>query len=172
MYRDSHFGHIINGDYMKVKEIMTKDMVVAYPDTTLEAASSMMRNYDIGFLPVEKDNDFVGVITDRDIVIRALALGKNEKEKVEPYMTNYIISITSDASIEEALELMSEERVKRLLVEEDKKIIGLISLSDILNVTEEPYVLEYVTQIFQPIEEIAITNEIDIPEAEVDEFEL
>ena len=157
---------------MKVKEIMTKDMVVAYPDTTLEAASSMMRNYDIGFLPVEKDNDFVGVITDRDIVIRALALGKNEKEKVEPYMTNYIISITSDASIEEALELMSEERVKRLLVEEDKKIIGLISLSDILNVTEEPYVLEYVTQIFQPIEEIAITNEIDIPEAEVDEFEL
>ena len=81
MYRDSDFGHIINGDYMKVKEIMTKDMVVAYPDTTLEAASSMMRNYDIGFLPVEKDNDFVGVITDRDIVIRALALGKNEKEK-------------------------------------------------------------------------------------------
>ncbi len=157
---------------MKVKEIMTKDMVVAYPNTTLEAASSMMRNYDIGFLPVEKEDDFVGVITDRDIVIRALALGKNSKDEVEPYMTNYIISISSEASIEEALELMSEERVKRLLVEEDKKIIGLLSLSDILNVVEEPFVLEYVTKIFKPVEEIIITNEIDVPQAEVDEFEL
>ncbi len=172
MYTPIFFFHIKNGDCVKIKEIMTKDMVVAYPDTTLEAASNMMRNYDIGFLPIEKEEDFIGVITDRDIVIRAIALGKSYTDTVEQYMTGYIISIASEEEIEEALELMAEEKVKRLMVEENKKLVGMISLSDILQVKKDEETLEYVTRIFSPIENAVITNEIDIPQAEIDEFEL
>ncbi len=158
---------------MKVKEIMTKDMIIISPQDTLEDASSIMRNYDIGFLPVVEEDDVVGVITDRDIVIRAIALGKNSKDSVEPYMTTYLICVDKETTLEDALERMAEEKVKRLLVEEKEKIIGLLSLSDILEKRkDDTYTLEMIEKIFQPVEEISMTDEIAIKEAEVDEFEL
>lgn len=157
---------------MRIKEVMTKNMVVANPETTLEEASNMMKNYDIGFLPVEKDDDFVGVITDRDIVIRAIANGKDTNETIENYMTNYIISISSDSSLEDTLKIMASEKIKRLMIEEKHKIIGMVSLSDILNKQDDDDFLEYVIAIFEPMTDAVITNEIDIPQAEVDEFEL
>lgn len=157
---------------MRIKEVMTKDMVVANNDTTIEEASNMMKNYDIGFLPIVEDHDFIGVITDRDIIIRAIANGKKGTEKLEPYITNYIISVTSDASLEDTLKIMASERIKRVMVEENHKIIGLVSLSDILNKQNDDEFLEYVIAIFEPMENVSITNEIDIPQAEIDEFEL
>lgn len=157
---------------MKIKEVMTKDMVVASKDTTIEEASNMMKNYDIGFLPIVEDHDFIGVITDRDIVVRAIANGKKSSEKLDQYITNYIISVTSDTSLEDTLKIMASERIKRLMVEENHKIIGLVSLSDILNKQNDDKFLEYVIAIFEPMENVSITNEIDIPQAEVDEFEL
>lgn len=157
---------------MRIKEVMTKNMVVANLETTLEEASNMMKNYDIGFLPVEKDDDFVGVITDRDIVIRAIANGKDTNETIENYMTNYIISISSDSSLEDTLKIMASEKIKRLMIEEKHKIIGMVSLSDILNKQDDDDFLEYVIAIFEPMTDAVITNEIDIPQAEVDEFEL
>lgn len=172
MYKLHSKFHIKNGDNMKIKEVMTKDMVVANPNTTIEEASNMMKNYDIGFLPIMEEDDFTGVITDRDIVVRAIANGKDSNEKIENYITNYIISITSDSSLEDALQIMASERIKRLMVEEDNKIVGLVSLSDILNKQNDDNFLEYVIAIFEPVDEVIITNEIDIPEAEVDEFEL
>lgn len=157
---------------MRIKEVMTKDMVVASPDTTIEEASNMMKNYDIGFLPVVEDHDFIGVITDRDIVIRAIANGKKGKEKIEQYITGYIISVTSNTSLEDTLKIMASERIKRVMIEENHKIIGMASLSDILNKQNDDNFLEYVIAIFEPAENVAITNEVDIPQAEVDEFEL
>ncbi len=172
MYNKRKKTHIKNGDNMRIKEVMTKNMVVANPNTTIEEVSNIMKNYDIGFLPIEEDNDFIGVITDRDIVIRALANGKNSNEEIQDYITNYIISVTSDTSLEDALKIMASEKIKRLMVEEDNKIIGLVSLSDILSKQNDDEFLEYVIAIFEPIENVSITNEIDIPQAEVDEFEL
>lgn len=157
---------------MKVKEIMTKNMVVASPYTTLEEASNIMKNYDIGFLPIEKDHDYIGVITDRDIVIRAFANGKSPKETLEDYMTDYIITVSSDTFLEDALKIMASERIKRLMIEENDSIIGMISLSDILVNQKDDTFLEYVVAIFEPYEEVTISNEIDIPQAEIDEFEL
>ena len=157
---------------MIIKDIMTKDMVIARPTHTIEEASSMMARYDIGFLPIVDEQEFIGVITDRDIVIRALADGKKEKEIVRKYMTDSIIRIPSDSTLENALSTMANEKVKRLLVEENRKIVGLVSLSDILHVHNNPDALDYVKAIFEPFEEVTVTNEIDIPQAEVDEFEL
>ena len=172
MYKDEKKLHIKNGDNMRIKEEMTKNMVVANPTTTIEEASNMMKNYDIGFLPIEEDHDFIGVLTDRDIVVRAIANGKKGNEKIEPYITNYIISITSDSSLEDALQIMASERIKRLMIEENNKIIGMVSLSDILNKQNDDKFLEYVIAIFEPIDSVVITNEIDIPQSEIDEFEL
>lgn len=157
---------------MKIKEIMSKNLIVAYPETTLKEASNMMKNYDIGFLPIESNGDFIGVITDRDIVIRANANDKKMSEKIENYITNYIISVASDTDLESALEVMAQEKVKRLLVEEKEKIVGIVSLSDILNKYQDNNALEYVIAIFAPFDSVEITNEIDIPQAEIDEFEL
>ena len=157
---------------MRIKEVMTKNMVVANPNTTLEEASNMMKNYDIGFLPIEQDDYYIGVITDRDIVIRAIANGKDTSETIENYMTNYIISISSDSSLEDTLKIMASEKIKRLMIEENHKIIGMVSLSDILNKQDDDDFLEYVIAIFEPMTDVVITNEIDIPQAEVDEFEL
>lgn len=157
---------------MRIKEVMTKNMVVANPSTTIEEASSMMNNYDIGFLPIEEDDDFIGVITDRDIIVRAISNGKSGKEKIEDYITEYIISVSSDTSLEDALKIMASERIKRLMVEENNKIIGMVSLSDILSKQNDNEFLEYVIAIFEPMDSVTITNEIDIPQAEVDEFEL
>ncbi len=157
---------------MKIKDIMTRDMVVANPETTLKEVSSIMSQYDIGFVPIQQKDDFIGVITDRDIVIRAIANGKDYKEPLEPYMTNFVISVSSDTELENALAVMADEKVKRLMVEENKKIVGLVSLSDILSVIEDTDILEYVTEIFQPFDAAILTNDIDIPQAEVDEFEL
>lgn len=157
---------------MKVKEIMTKNLVVASSYTTLEDASNMMKNYDIGFLPILKDDDYIGVITDRDMIIRAFANGKDPKDTIEEYMTDYVISVSSDTDLEDALKIMASERIKRLMVDEDSHIIGMISLSDILNNEIDDSVLEYVVAIFEPYEEVEISNEINIPEAEIEEFEL
>ncbi len=172
MYKYRVLVHSKNGDKMKIKEIMTKNLVTASPYTTLEEASNIMKNYDIGFLPIEKDNDYIGVITDRDMIIRAFANGKSAKETLEEYMTDYLITVSGDTEIEDALKIMASERIKRLMIEEKDSIIGMISLSDILANSKDDDYLEYVIAIFEPFEEVEISNEIDIPQAEVDEFEL
>jgi predicted transcriptional regulator len=162
----------INGDNMKVKDIMSKSMVTANINNTLSEVSRMMKEYDIGFIPVENENDFIGVITDRDIVIRAIAKGISVDDKIDKYITHYISSISDDASIEEALELMSEEKVKRLLVEEKRKIFGILSLSDILSVQDDNFVIKAISNIFSPFGKPLTENDISLIEAEIDEFEL
>lgn len=157
---------------MKVKDIMSKSMVTAHTHNKISEVSRMMKEYDIGFIPIEDNNDFIGVITDRDIVIRAIAKGTNCDDTIDKYITNYIISISSDADIEEALELMSEEKIKRLLVEDKRKIVGILSLSDILSIQNDNYILEYISNIFSPFGKPLTENEINIIEAEIDEFEL
>lgn len=157
---------------MKVKDIMSKSMVTANITNSVSEVSRMMKEYDIGFIPVKSDDDFIGVITDRDIVIRAISKGIELNNEIEKYITNYIITIESDADIDEALELMSSEKIKRLLVEEKREIVGIISLSDILSIQYDNYVLEYIANIFSPFGKPLTENEINLVEAEIDEFDL
>ena len=157
---------------MKVKDIMSKSIITVNTGTAISEVSRNMKEYDIGFIPVEGDKGFVGVITDRDIVIRAISKGIDVKDPVEKYITNYIISINSNAKIDDAIKLMSEEQIKRLLVEEKGKMVGILSLSDILSAKKDIEVLEYIANIFSPFDRPIIKNEINLIEAEVDQFEL
>jgi len=164
--------HHKNGDSMKVKKIMSKSIIAANASTSISEVCRNMKEYDIGFIPIQNNDDFVGVITDRDIVIRAISKGADINDSVEKYITNHIISINSNADVGDAIELMSEEQVKRLLVEEKGKIIGILSLSDILSIKKDLEVLEYIANIFSPFDRPVLKNEVNLIEAEIDQFDL
>ena len=157
---------------MKVNELMSKNIIYANSENTIDEVSSLMKTYDIGFLPVKEKDEYIGVITDRDIVIRALSENIELDFPIEEIITNEIISIDSESDIEEALQTMSDYQIRRLLVTHKNKYIGILSLSDILSVHHNFNVLEYISHIFMPDDKIIYENEIDLPQAEIDEFEL
>lgn len=123
--------HTIKGDMMK--EIMSYPIIVGKLDYSIYEIASLMKQHDIGFLPIAKENKIVGVITDRDLVVEALANEVASNATVENYITHRVISIEQNASIEEVLHKMSEYQVKRILVTENNKVVGVIAFSDLLN---------------------------------------
>lgn len=125
------------GDKMKIENIMSKNLVIANAYDSIKDISILMKKYDIGFIPLSKENIITGVITDRDLVINALYNGAKEKDSVIKYMNKNIIAIDMSESIEYALETMAKEQIKRLLIKEteENKIVGILSLSDIINNT-------------------------------------
>jgi len=123
---------------MQVKDIMTPNAECIRPDDTLEDAAKKMRDLDIGPLPVCGDNDrLAGMITDRDIAVRAVAEGKDPRTtKVREVMSEKIIYCFEDQDVEEAARLMQERQVRRLVVlNRDKRMVGIVSLGDLATET-------------------------------------
>jgi CBS domain-containing protein len=117
---------------MKVRDIMTTDVATATPDTTLEDVATMMRDEDTGAIPVLDEAELVGIITDRDIVIRCIAEGKDPVETtVEDVLTEGLETIEPDADVSHAHDLMSRRQVRRLPVVEEGEFIGIVSIGDI-----------------------------------------
>jgi CBS domain-containing protein len=118
---------------MKVKELMTKKVVTINKESTIEEAALLLLEYDIGMLVVINENrEVLGVVTDRDIVIRGLAKGKTGNAKVDEVMTHNCIDIYKEENINRALEMMGEYQVRRLVIlNADKKLCGIISLADV-----------------------------------------
>lgn len=116
-----------------MKEIMSSPVIVGKIENSIREIAYIMKQYDIGFLPIAKKNKIVGVITDRDLVIQAVANGTNGNEPIENYITHKVISIESDGELKDILALMSQYQIKRILVTEKGKIIGVIALSDLLS---------------------------------------
>jgi CBS domain-containing protein len=119
---------------MQVKDIMSKNVECISPHKTLEEAAFEMCDLNIGSLPVCGDNDrLAGIITDRDIVVRAVAKGLDPRTvKVSEAMTKGIAYCFEDQNIGEAAMLMEEKQIRRLAVLNDsKRLVGIISLGDI-----------------------------------------
>lgn len=118
---------------MKVNQIMTKDVECISPDATLKEAASRMKSLNIGFLPVCDKDQPVGVITDRDLTIRALAEGRDvKKTKAKDVMTEDVFYCFDDQEAEECASYMSEKEVRRILIlNRDNKLVGVISLGDL-----------------------------------------
>lgn len=126
---------------MKVREIMTTEVATAQPDSTLEEVASMMKSEDTGAIPVLDEDELVGIITDRDIVLRCIAEGRDATEtNVEDILSEDLVTIEPDADVELAARLMSERQIRRLPVVEDGMLVGVISLGDIAvkEVDDEP----------------------------------
>ena len=116
---------------MKIKEIMSKNIISCKSNSTIYEIANLMKKHNIGFVIII-DNNLKGVITDRDIVIKCLS---NNDTNILPYINTNIISIEEDNSIEEALNLMSRNKIKRLIITKEKEIVGILSLSDIISNT-------------------------------------
>jgi CBS-domain-containing membrane protein len=118
---------------MNVREIMSQDVVIASPDDTLQHAAELMADIDAGVLPVGENDRLVGMLTDRDITVRAVAAGKSPREcKVRDVMSPDIKYIFEDEAIEKAAQNMSDLQVRRLpVLNRDKRLVGIVSLGDV-----------------------------------------
>lgn len=117
---------------MRVAEAMTRDVCIANPDQSLIDAAKMMAEEDCGVLPVGENDQLVGMITDRDIVIRALAQGKDGQTRVRDIMTDDVKYCYEDDDIDDVARNMGDLQVRRLpVVNRDKRLCGIISLGDI-----------------------------------------
>jgi CBS domain-containing protein len=118
---------------MKIRDVMTPDAVAALPETTLMAAAEMMRLLNVGSLPVIEGERIVGIVTDRDIVVRGLALGFNPRTAtVADVMTRNVQTCSVDDDVEEIARQMRDLQVRRLLVvDENERLLGIVSLGDL-----------------------------------------
>ena len=118
---------------MRVSEAMTTDVQIANPDQSIQEAARMMAAIDAGVLPVSDNDRLVGVITDRDIAVRAVAKGLSPKTKVRDVMSNgNVMYCFEDEEIEDVAHNMGDIKVRRLpVLNRDKRLVGIISLGDI-----------------------------------------
>ncbi len=117
---------------MQVSETMTREVCVANVDETIEQAARMMAGLDIGVLPVSENNRLVGMITDRDIAVRAVAEGMGPQTKVREVMSRDVKYCFADQDIEDVSGNMAEIRVRRLpVLDRDKNLVGILSLGDV-----------------------------------------
>ena len=121
--------HSKNGDCMKIKDIMSRNLIYAEVDDNVLYVCNKMKEYDVGFILIMDDNKLYGVITDRDIVCD-LADGQMP---IREFANTNIVSISKDEDISVGLDKMKQEKVKRLVVTSNKKVVGVVSLSDIYN---------------------------------------
>lgn len=118
---------------MRVREVMTRSVECIGPNATLQEAAAKMKSLDIGTLPVCDNDRLVGMVTDRDITVRATAEGDPPKDiHVRDIMTPEVIYCFEDALVEDAARLMDAKQVRRLVVlNGDKRMIGIVSLGDL-----------------------------------------
>jgi len=119
---------------MKVSEVMTRGVECTRPDASVYEAARMMADRDIGTLPVCGQNErLVGMLTDRDIVLRAVAEGQDPvMMRVREIMTPKVITCFDDQSVEEAVRLMEEHQIRRIVVlDRAKRLAGILSLGDV-----------------------------------------
>lgn len=167
MYKCIKISNNIIGDYMKVKDIISKNLIICSSDINVINISNIMKKYNIGFIPIEKNKKIIGVITDRDIVINIISNKVNNNSSIESYVNNNIIHIEENSSIDKCLNIMKKNKVKRLIVVNKEKIVGVISLSDILNCYDD---LDKVTGVAKVI--WSTTKSDDNYKTEIDEFYL
>jgi CBS domain-containing protein len=119
---------------VRVKELMSRDVQFARPDHTIQEAAKMMDDMDVGALPVAQDDRLVGMITDRDIAIRAVAQNATPSTKVRDVMTIDIKFCYDDEDIEHVSRQMGDEQVRRLpVVNRHNRLIGILALGDLAN---------------------------------------
>lgn len=117
---------------MKICDIMTRDVCIAAPEQTVREAAKKMAEIDAGMLPVSENDRLVGMVTDRDIVIRGVAAGKGPDAKIRDIMTPDVKYCYEDQDTEDVAGNMAEQQVRRLpVLDHNKRLVGIVSLADI-----------------------------------------
>jgi CBS domain-containing protein len=127
-----------------VKDVMTENPESVEPDASIEDAAKKMKEADTGALLVVDGDDLKGIVTDRDIVVNAVAEG-NTDAKVEDVASSDTTTIEPDAGIEDAIKLMRENKVRRLPVVDDDEPVGIVSLGDLAIEADDDSVLKEIS---------------------------
>lgn len=136
---------------MKVRDAMSPDVRVISPDQSVCDAAKLMAEIDAGALPVGENDRLVGMITDRDIAIRAVAEHKSPDAKVREIMSQEVLYCYDDQDLEDVAENMSEEKVRRMpVVNRDKRLVGIISVGDVALMEEAETAGRTVAEISEP----------------------
>ena len=134
---------------LRCSEIMTRDVRTASPEMTLRDVGAMMREGDMGAVPVVDGGKLVGIVTDRDIVVRAVAEGKDPSTPISEVMTSEIFSVRADDFVFEAIRLMGDKQIRRIpVVTEAGELAGIISMADIaLEIEDQREIAEALEEI-------------------------
>lgn len=135
---------------MQVADAMTRDVKTINPGQSIAEAARIMADADIGSIPVAENDKLVGMVTDRDIVIRGLAKGKATDTAIREVMSSEIKYCFEDNDLDEVARNMGDIQIRRLpVVNRDKRLVGILSLGDLAE-TDEPAAGEALTQISEP----------------------
>ncbi len=136
---------------MQIKDAMAKEPLSVRTDATIQEAAAGMRDAGVGALPVvDKSDELAGIVTDRDIAVRAVAEGLEAETPVERVMTKQLIVVEPSDELEDALSLMRERQVRRLPVLEGDRLVGIVAQADIAALTEAREAAETLRSVSEP----------------------
>ncbi|HOQ08286.1 MAG TPA: CBS domain-containing protein [Clostridiales bacterium] len=140
---------------MKAKDIMTKNVATVKPDATVHEAAILMQKYNVGAIPVCDGNTVVGIVTDRDIVIRNVTAGSDPRmTPVNSIMTTNVITVAPEADVEEVSSIMSQKQIRRIPVVENNGLVGIIALGDLaVDRRSDTEASEALTEISRPVKQ-------------------
>ncbi len=136
---------------MKVKELMTSDPATVGPNDVVAQAATLMKQEDCGAIPVVRDNTLIGIITDRDITIRAVAAGRDPKTtKVSEVMSADPITVGPDDDVSEAASIMAKSQIRRIPVVENGKLLGIVVTAQLARREKASDLGETIKEISEP----------------------
>ena len=136
---------------MKVKDIMSRDVRVTGPVDTIRDAAKIMAEFDIGALPVADQDRLIGMITDRDIVVRGVAQGRGVDATVADVMSPEVLYCFEDEELDDVAQNMGDVQVRRLpVINREKRLVGIISIGDLARSENPTKVGETVSQVSEP----------------------
>lgn len=117
---------------LKIKDIMTKNVAYVNPDSMVTDAAQLMQKHNIGSIPVCDNSGVIGIVTDRDIVVRNIAHGNNPMDTpVKDVMTSQIKTVTPEMDVRDAATVMSDNKIRRMPVVENNQLVGMVALGDL-----------------------------------------
>jgi len=117
---------------MKVRDVMTTQISKADTNTPISQVAKQMKDINVGSIPItDNQQKPVGIVTDRDIVIRGVGQGISGNETVDKVMSKKVISVTSDTDVHEAARIMGENQIRRLPVVDNGKLVGIVAIGDL-----------------------------------------
>jgi len=116
---------------VKLRDVMTRNPTAIEPSASIQDAARVMRDEDTGVVPIVEHGRPVGVVTDRDIVVRAIADGGQFDRRVRDIASTDLVTVDADLSTEDAARLMGERQVRRVLVCEKDRLVGIASIGDL-----------------------------------------
>jgi CBS domain-containing protein len=132
----------------QVRDVMTSNPTTCEPTATLVDAAKVMAREDVGPVPIVEGGKLVGLVTDRDIIIRAVAEGRDvTSTTVRDVASKDLVTVTADENLDRALQLMAQHQVRRIPVVEGDRVVGIVSQADVARAADDEKTGEVVQQI-------------------------